>query len=49
VEDGDLVMPEFGPALQEGRLVMVETGPGVTTPTPERLYALARYLETLQE
>jgi len=49
VENGDLVMPEFGPALQEGRLVMVETGPGVTTPTPERLYALARYLETLQE
>jgi len=48
VEDGDLVMPEFGPALQAGDLVMVETEPGVMTPTPERLLALARYLETLQ-
>lgn len=43
-----MVMPEFGPVIQAGRLVRVETEPGVMTPTPERLYALARYLETLQ-
>lgn len=47
-EGGDLVMPEFGPAIQAGRLVPVKTGPGIVTPTPERLYALAKYLETLQ-
>ena len=43
------VMPEFGPMLEEGRLVLVETGGGVMTPTPERLIALADYLETLQQ
>jgi mono/diheme cytochrome c family protein len=42
------VMPEFGPVLQEGRLVLVDTGGGTMTPTPERLVALAEYLETLQ-
>ena len=47
-EGDDLVMPEFGPAIQAGRLVPVETAPGVMTPTPERLYALAKYLATLQ-
>ena len=45
----DLVMPEFGAYIEAGRLVPVETEPGVITPTPERLYAVARYLETLQE
>ena len=42
------VMPELGPALQEGPLVMVDTGDGITTPTPANLVALANYLETLQ-
>lgn len=42
-------MPELGPALQEGPLVMVDTGDGIVTPTPANLVALANYLETLQE
>jgi mono/diheme cytochrome c family protein len=41
-------MPELGPALQEGPLVMVDTGDGIKTPTPANLVALAHYLETLQ-
>lgn len=41
-------MPEFGSLLLEDRMVMVETSPGVQTPTPERLVLMARYLETLQ-
>jgi mono/diheme cytochrome c family protein len=40
-------MPEFG-ATMEGRIVMVETGPGVFTPTPEVLVGLADFLERLQ-
>jgi mono/diheme cytochrome c family protein len=40
-------MPEFG-ALLEGETVLVETEPGVMTPTPARLADLAAYLETLQ-
>ncbi|MFN3642106.1 MAG: c-type cytochrome [Gemmobacter sp.] len=44
---GGGVMPEFGPLL-EGDTVLVETGPGVMTPTPERLVALAEYVGTLQ-
>lgn len=39
-------MPEFGPLL-EGPTVLVETAPGVMTPTPERLVALAEYVERL--
>lgn len=42
------VMPEFGPLLEEGRLVLVDTGNGVVTPTPERLVALAEYLQSIQ-
>ncbi len=41
-------MPAFWPLL-EGRTVLVETDPGVMTPTPEPLVALAAYIETLQE
>jgi len=41
-------MPEFGSLLLEDDTVMVETAPGVQTPTPARLAAMARYLETLQ-
>lgn len=40
-------MPEFASVL-EGDTVLVETAPGVATPTPERLVALAEYIETLQ-
>ncbi len=40
-------MPEFGKVM-EGRIVMVETGDGVVTPTPEVLVGLADYLERLQ-
>lgn len=45
---GDGAMPEFGAYLLDDRTVMVETSPGVQTPTPERLLAMARYLESLQ-
>ncbi len=41
-------MPEMGPFFQEGPTVMVETGPGISTPTPQRLVALAEYLRSLQ-
>lgn len=40
-------MPEFGPLL-EGDTVLVETDPGVMTPTPERLVRLAEYVRSLQ-
>jgi len=42
-------MPEMGPLIEEGELVLVDTGDGVMTPTPARLVALAAYLETIQE
>lgn len=42
-------MPEMGPLIEEGALVLVDTGDGVMTPTPARLVALADYLETIQE
>ncbi len=42
-------MPEMGPFFQQGRTVMVQTGEGVETPTPERLLALAEYLRTIQQ
>ena len=41
-------MPAFWPLL-EGRTVLVETGDGILTPTPEPLVALAAYLESIQE
>lgn len=41
-------MPAFWPLL-EGDTVLLDTGDGRATPTPERLVALARYLETLQD
>lgn len=46
--DRSSVMPELGVALQEGPLVMLDTGDGVMTPTPANLVALANHLETLQ-
>ena len=47
-EEAHSGMPAFWPLL-EGRTVMIETDPGVMTPTPERLVALARYIESIQE
>ena len=46
-EDRAEGMPAFG-ALLEGRTVMVDTGDGVLTPTPEPLFELADYLRRLQ-
>ncbi len=43
----DDTMPEFGDLLT-GPTVMVDTGDGILTPTPQPLLALAEYLETLQ-
>ncbi|SFA80069.1 Cytochrome c, mono-and diheme variants [Poseidonocella pacifica] len=40
-------MPEFGAALG-GDPVMIETGEGIVTPTPERLVAIAEYLQAIQ-
>jgi mono/diheme cytochrome c family protein len=45
--DASHPMPEFGAAL-DGPTVMVETAPGVMTPTPEVLVGLADHLERLQ-
>ena len=45
---GPGAMPEFGAALLDDRTVLVETAPGVQTPTPERLVLMARYLESIQ-
>lgn len=39
-------MPEFGPLL-EGPTLLVETAPGVMTPTPERLVVLAEHVKSL--
>ena len=41
-------MPEFG-ETDLGETVIVEESPGVGTPVPERLLALADYLESIQE
>ena len=46
-EDRAEGMPAFG-ALLEGRTMMVETGDGVLTPTPEPLVELAEYLRSFQ-
>lgn len=46
--DRSSVMPELGVALQEGPRVMLDTGEGVSTPTPGNLVALAEYLRTIQ-
>jgi mono/diheme cytochrome c family protein len=41
-------MPEMGHLL-EGPIERVDTGDGIMTPTPVKLVALARYLESLQQ
>jgi len=42
------LMPKFAP-LMEGPMVLVDTGDGIMTPTPQRLVKIAVYLEGLQE
>lgn len=46
--DRSSIMPELGVALQEGPVVLYDTGDGVATPTPVNLIALADYLRRLQ-
>lgn len=46
--DRSSMMPELGMVLQEGPLVMVDTGDGIATPTPANLVALSNYVKTLQ-
>jgi mono/diheme cytochrome c family protein len=46
---GNLTMPEFGVMLEDQPLVLVDTGDGIETPTPEPLVAIADYLLTLQK
>lgn len=41
-------MPEMGPLIEEGALVLVPGASGAMTPTPARLVALADYLESVQ-
>lgn len=41
-------MPEFGPLLI-GRNVLLETGEGVVTPTPQALLAVTNYIERMQQ
>lgn len=43
------LMPEMGPLIEEGDLVLVPGASGAMTPTPARLVALADYLEALQQ
>lgn len=46
--DHGSMMPEMGAVMAETPTVLVETAPGVETPTPEGLVALAEYLRALQ-
>ena len=42
-------MPEFGAYLKDAETVLVDVGDGVQTPTPEPLYAVTLYLESVQK
>ena len=42
-------MPEFGAYLKDAETVLVDVGDGVQTPTPEPLYAVTVFLESIQE
>lgn len=42
------MMPEFGPLL-DSRIVLVDVGDGIQTPTPERLIDLGEYLKSIQK
>lgn len=41
-------MPEFGPIL-DGKTVLFDAGDGIETPTPWRLVALTKYLQSIQQ
>jgi hypothetical protein len=41
------LMPKFAP-LMEGPTVLIDTGDGIQTPTPQRLVEIANYLQTIQ-
>ncbi|MGV8984874.1 MAG: c-type cytochrome [Cypionkella sp.] len=41
------LMPKFAP-LMDGPTVLVDTGDGIQTPTPQRLVEIANYLTTIQ-
>ncbi len=45
---GTEAMPAFGAELVNSPTVLVDTGDGVQTPTPSRLYDLALYLKSIQ-
>ena len=45
---GDISMPEFGLVLQEGPLVLYDSGDGIVSPTPARLVEVAEYLRAIQ-
>ena len=47
--DAGSKMPEMGPFLQDGGTVILQGADGSQTPTPLRLVALARYIESLQK
>ena len=47
-EEGNLTMPEFGAMMKDQPPVLVDTGDGILTPTPEPLLALTEYLRGLQ-
>ena len=42
-------MPEFGSYLKDAEMVLVDVGDGTQTPTPEPLYAVTMYLESIQK
>jgi mono/diheme cytochrome c family protein len=42
-------MPEFGAYLKDAEVVLVDVGDGVQTPTPEPLYAVTSFLESIQK
>ena len=42
-------MPEFGAYLKDAEMVLVDVGDGTQTPTPEPLYAVTLYLESIQK
>ena len=46
-DDAGQVMPDFGDLLRGDR-VLVDLGDGILTPTPQRLVALAEYLQSIQ-
>ncbi|MGC1489524.1 MAG: cytochrome c [Albidovulum sp.] len=46
--DHGSIMPEMGALLEDGPMVLVDTGDGIDTPVPAQLYALSEYLRSIQ-